>query len=682
MLKVRATLFVFLGLFPVSVVHALDVDVPKDAPAGPIDIRAPRLMMTNDTVFASGGVTGRYENVVLTADSASANLETGDLHLEGDIHFERGNVVWNGSELDYNYRNQVADFGPSSLDYDPVLMQADHVERVSTNEFKLRGAVFTTCAKDHPHYRVKVKEARLTDEKYLTAKGATFYLGRIPIFYLPYWHQTLRDSIFKFRAGYASEWGAYGQVKATVPWTDEFSSISDVNLYSRRGVGLGQGFKWDYPSTIGEFESFYLADRDPYAKYPLPVIGTDRYRLKLENLQYLSQTQYVNTKWNYLSDPIVLLEFFRSEYRLTAQPENYASWVYGNNFVGSEALLNYRLNDFYENTDRIEYSLDLYRTRIGKTPFYIQSENSISHLDRVHHTTNTLPGFDSIRMDSANTLYMPQRYGFLSVVPRASYRATYYSKNPNDPSDEFRAIPGAGIEFSLQASKVLSNRERWYGTGLRHKIEPYLDYIYEDSSIGTNRLYQFDSVDTLGDEYKIKVGVQNVLQTKRKGRLSRFIDLDLYTHYLIDRNGLSDNFDSLFVDARMPLTERVMVDVDGEVDWNNGSVPFFDTRVSYRKNRDVHLSLEHIYFTSATAQKESLWMPRIDLYPEGRYSMFGYARYADKSGELEEVSVGGYMNWCCMRYGLGYHFYDENEHSIMFSVGLSAFPEVRLSSSF
>jgi hypothetical protein len=226
---------------------------------------------------------------------------------------------------------------------------------------------------------------------------------------------------------------------------------------------------------------------------------------------------------------------------------------------------------------------------------------------------------------------------------------------------------------------VLSERERWYGKGLRHRVEPYLDYMYAESSLGTNRVQQFDAVDALDDENRLRIGLRNVLQTKRDNRVSRFIDLDLYTHYLVDDQGAEDDVDSLFVDARMPLTRRTAVDVDGEVDWNRGTVPFFNTRILHRKSRELSLSLEHLYWDE---QGKSLWTPRFDLYPEGRFSLFGYARYEDRENDIEEFSVGGYVNWCCMRYGLGYHYYDDHEQSIMLSIGLSAFPDASISSGF
>ncbi|MDF7801015.1 hypothetical protein P4C99_16180 [Pontiellaceae bacterium B1224] len=685
MRKVRA---LFWGLVFAALIQgaaAIDLDVPTEIPDEPFDLRAARLEYTNETVIASGGVTGRFENVTVRADQITGNVQTGDLHMEGDIHFERGDIIWQGTELDFNYDTLTGDFGPSTLNFDPILMSVDQVERVSTNEYMLQGASFTTCPKDHPHFHVRAKEARLVDEEYLIAKGVTVYVGHVPVFYVPYWRQKLTKSIITFQAGYGSEWGAYALIKATIPWNDYFESITDVNLYSKRGIGLGQGFAWNYPNAVGELSGFYLNDQAPYTTFDSPsakeLIDNERYRLKFENLQYFTDTLYLNTKFSYLSDPAVVEEFFKAEYRQDAQPENYLSFVYGNTYIGTEAFANLRLNDFYSNTDRLQYRLDMYRTRIPGTPFYLESENAIADLERVYAQTNsavaTPPSYASVRGDSMNTLSLPQRWGFLSLVPRASYRATYYTESVAG-GEELRQIPGAGMEMSLQATKVLSERERWYGKGLQHKVEPYADYIYQNTDVATNALYQFDDVDKLHDENKVQIGLRNVLQTKRDNRVSRFIDLDLYTFYLIDDQNTGNTFDSLFVNARMPLTKRTMIDLEGEIDWNNGTVPYFDTRFSY-DNGDWILGLEHLY---REPWKQSLWTPRFSLYPESKFSIEGYARFDDRQRDLEEIASIVYMNYCCMRYGLGYHYYGEGDQRIMFSIGLSAFPQARVSSGF
>ncbi len=684
----RASLFSVLCFFGVVAAQAVDFDMPSEIPDEPFDLTAASIEFTNDTLMASGGVTGRFENVMVRADRVSGNKETGDLKMEGDIFFQRDAIEWRGTELEYNYKTQIGDFGPSTLNLQPVLMSVDQVQRVSTNEYLLKGATFSTCEKEKTHFHVKAKEAQLVDDEFLKAKGVTVYIGRVPVLYVPYWRQKLSEPILSFEAGMGSEWGLFLLTKATIPLTEQVDSISDLNLYSDRGVGFGQGFAWDYPNGVGKFEGFYLQDQDPYHKFePTSTdpneaaianeIGRDRYRLKLEHLQKFDDTLYINTRWNYLSDPAVTEEFFKSEYRSYAQPENYLSLVYGNRYLGTEGFVNRRLNDFYGNTDRYEYSLDLYRTRIPGTPFYVQSENAIAQLDRVNSSLTAAPPpeYDALRLDTYNAIFMPQRLGFLSLVPRATYRATYYDQSVAG-GEEVRTIPGAGLEASMQMTKVISDRERWYGKGLRHKIEPYTDYIYQDSSLSTNALYQFDEIDQEQDENKVKLGLRNVLQTKRDNRVSRFMDLDLYTYYLIEDHGTGNDFDSLFLDARMPLTKRQMLDFEGEWDWNSGNVPFFNTRYSYNYDHLI-LSIEHLY----RDQRESLWTPRFELYPESKFTLEAYARYNDRDNDLEEIAGMVYMNWCCMRYGLGYHFYDENEHRVLLSIGLSAFPKASFGNS-
>lgn len=45
----------------VACAAALDMDIPKEIPDEPFDITAARIEYTNETIIASGGVTGRFE---------------------------------------------------------------------------------------------------------------------------------------------------------------------------------------------------------------------------------------------------------------------------------------------------------------------------------------------------------------------------------------------------------------------------------------------------------------------------------------------------------------------------------------------------------------------------------------------------------------------------------------------
>jgi lipopolysaccharide assembly outer membrane protein LptD (OstA) len=673
------------------------VDLPKTVPDGPLDIRADRFEYTNGTFIASGSVTGRFERAMVRADEISGNPDTGELNAVGNIHFERDNAVWYGSELQYNFLNQQGLFGPSSFVIEPIHLSVGEIERVSTNRYALKEATFTTCPLDHPHVCARAREAELIDNETIKARGFTVYAGPVPIFYWPYLAYTIGDHPFKVRAGYGSKWGAYLQTWTTLPVTESIDSVTRVDGFTKRGVAVGQGFKWKNEAHVGEFAAYYLKDQSPYEKFDETddvgsLIDNDRYRIHLNEIWNFSDPHYINTRWTYLSDPAVMEEFFKKEYRNGAQPESYLSYVYGNSLIGSEAFANRRLNDFYQNLDRYEYNLDLYRTKLGKLPLYLQSENSVGELDL---RTSTLAstnrpalvtrGYDTVRLDSENSLYAPIRLGWLNVIPRGSYRATYYSKTDVDEGEQLRQIFGAGTEFSFQATKTLSEREYWFGRGLRHKIEPYADYGFYDARYSTGRaLDEFDRAERLlredwgtpiDDSYRLRVGLRNVLQTRRKGRLARFIDLDLFTHYNLSPEPGEENFDDLYIDARMPLTENQYLDMEGAYDWYAGKINYFTTRYSLDRE-DYIASLEHRYILD----DYSLWTPRLELFPEQKVSAELYARYEDRGNELEEIALIGYYSHCCLRYGLGFHHRDDGDNRVMFSIALTAFPDEKISS--
>ena len=56
----------------------------------PYELDAARMIYTNDLIFASGGVTGRFNQAEVRADRMIADPAQGELSLEGNVFFERG----------------------------------------------------------------------------------------------------------------------------------------------------------------------------------------------------------------------------------------------------------------------------------------------------------------------------------------------------------------------------------------------------------------------------------------------------------------------------------------------------------------------------------------------------------------------------------------------------------------
>ena len=122
---------------------------------------------------------------------------------------------------------------------------------------------------------------------------------------------------------------------------------------------------------------------------------------------------------------------------------------------------------------------------------------------------------EAFRAWSEHTLYYPNRWGALSLVPRIGGGFAYYSTTLDGSSNQDRRHWAVGAEASVQASKVISEKRRWYGEGLRHVVRPYLDYQRSDYSFQKDVLIPFDVEDTLDDRHRVRVGLNQLLQTKR-----------------------------------------------------------------------------------------------------------------------------------------------------------------------
>ncbi len=636
----------------------------------PYELDAARMVYTNDLIYASGGVTGRFNRAEVRADQIMAHPEQGELHLEGNIFFERDSVVWSGDKLTYNYQTEEGNFGPSKMVVGEAFLEADRMERVQGDTFFLTGVRATTCPWEKPLYYLYAPEAKLEQNQTFSARHIQVYFRGIPLFYIPYLKGNLNQSGLGMEVGYRGSVGAFAKLNVGGYEGDIWSSRSRVHLYSKRGVAVEQAFTRETDRSDWMLDGVYLSDEDPYQRYDEPEergqFDEQRYRVRLQGAYRPLPTSYLLSSWSYLSDRYFAEEFFRDEYVSYAQPETRASYVSAGDQVGLEVYASRRLNDFYSNTDRVEISVDGYRQRLWKSPFFYENRSAVSYLEQ-QVVDGSSQEEEAFRALSDHAFYYPNRWGALSLVPRVEGGVAYYSSTLDVSSEKMRHHWAMGTEASVQASKVISEKRRWYGEGLRHVVRPYLDYQLSDYSFQQDVLIPFDVEDTLDDRHRVRMGLNQLFQTKRSNQTKRFAEMDLYTHYLVDEP-TDESFDRVYADARMALTDRWHLDGLAVLDGNRGSIPLMISRVRYDRD-DVRFSFEHFL----RDQTQSLYTARMDLFPGQRYSAQGYVRYEDENQDIESAAITFFTKQCCLRYGLGYRLSRTDEHQIRFSVHLAAF---------
>lgn len=693
----------------------------------PLEVDADRLEYDSDrrVMIGIGNVVVRQGEDVLTADYVEFYTETRDALARGRARFERGDEYWTGEEMRYNFLTRTGDFGAFRAFTDAYHITAKDSKKTAPDEYHLRHVTFTTCEEeDEREFVVRAREARITDGATLHAKHAVVHLYRIPVFYTPYWRKNFAErSNIDIMPGYSSRMGAFLLTGYRYPFLPYVRGNTQLDYRTRRGVGVGQNFKYRPPgeTTRSDLRTYYTDDKRPIQgnrqrENRTGLVDRDRYRLGLSHVQSLGEREFLMAEVNYLSDPFVQEDFFEEEFRHAVQPENRVTLARRGDLYTASLLVNMRLNDFYENVNRLpEAALDVSRQQILDSPFYYEGRHSAAYLERVHPKGSDREDYDAFRVDSLNRVYYPTRhFGFLNVTPNIGYRGTYYSNTrrtqtitnlvevvveengETENGDEngepttvleeqvttitrtgpadVRHIYEFGVETSYKAFKVLTEEPNYLGEGLRHVAEPYARYSYVPRpNLRPRDLPQFDQIDKLDKQHQILFGMRNKLQTRREYSVLDIIDLDTYTIYRIEPERNQEDFANFFFTARLHPADWLRIRFDGEYDWYETEIAKFNSQLAFIARDKSSLALEYRY----DRDRRELVMSELTLFPEQKWSFNAYWRYDLEEGELEEHSYLIERRFNCTGIGIGIRE-RQDEIRVYGQIWLLAFPRSEL----
>jgi hypothetical protein len=259
--------------------------------------------------------------------------------------------------------------------------------------------------------------------------------------------------------------------------------------------------------------------------------------------------------------------------------------------------------------------------------------------------------------------------GFFNIIPRAAYRGTWYGDTPSG-SAEYRNIFEFGTLAAFKAHKVMTQKSGFYGDGLRHIIEPYAEHLYRDTSIATNRLYQFDELDALDRRNEVRFGLRNFIQTKRGAkRTVNFLDADIFTTYRLEREYGENNFGPLGADLQMNLTDRFRIQSDLEYDMDTDDFEDYNARFNYTTADQSRYAVEYRYLNGS----RSLISTSADLFPNDKWSYYFLARYDSTWGEWRDRAIMVNRRFDCVGMGVGFKVDEDDELSLWLQLWLTAF---------
>ncbi len=642
MKKLHAALLAFAAIaFALSVSAqvkeelALEIRTLSNSGAGQIEYDS-----RQGTFVYTNGVMLKYGDAVLTADAVRGNYITGDVIAAGHVRILWDNLVWTGDSIHLNFKTRQMQAEVFRTGYSPVSVFAAGeklgVENLggdlTNNIYTARNAFVTTDDIANPAERVRASAIKIIPGKSIEARNAVLYLGNVPVFYFPYYKHRLdgSENRFDFTPGYRTRYGAFLLGSYTWRLNDTVDGVLRADYRSKRGGAGGA----DVNLHLGQWGEaalnyYYLHDEDPDYGNPAVIPPADRQRFGLG----YDATPYTNLNFkaqvNYLSDSLMLHDFFEHDYRQNPQPSTFVEINKLFNNFSLDVLTVARINEFFETVERLpDVQLTGFRQQVFDTPLYYESKSSLGYFNREFAITNGVASgldFAAPRVDTYHQVTLPQTYfGWLNVAPRVGGRWAYYGdeSGPGGTNRETtRTVFNTGAEATFKVSRLWASATNgWLALdGLRHIVEPSLNYVYVPSpSVGLAELPQFDyvqpglrplpiefpdynSIDSIDSQNVIRMGLRNRLQTKRAGQLENFLFWDLYTDWRLTPRADQSTFADLYSDVVFRPRTWLTFESELRYDVGRGVLAATQHTLTLRPNETWSWSLSHWYLNDAVS---------------------------------------------------------------------------------
>jgi len=722
----------------------LAAGVANAASTTPRDHEPVEITSSGETTYNNGIATAR-DNVAIHigdtdiyGDFAQYNSQTHEVLVRGHVRIYRDVSLYIADEGVYNIETKQIRTSAVRTEYHPYFLSSQNVNETSTNVYHIENATFTTDDSPRPDFHLHARTVRVYENDHVVFQNVTFYIGKVPVFWWPYMYQSLNDAFsFSIAPADLSSWGPSLLTQITFPITDDIKGRLRLDYRGRRGLAIGFESDVDYgkdKSSNLKLKTYYIDDQNPDIN-PTAIrraeISPDRYRASLQDTTYFTKDIYGIVNVTKLSDAYVMQDFYQSEFRIDPNPDNVVALTKSDPFYTLTAITRFQANDFFQTTERLpEVVFDIKRHALFGGPIFYEGESGFADLHRNFAEGSGFEDYGTTRVDTFHQLLYPNTYfGWLSLVPRAGFRATYYDKtrdlgNTLFPTDEDPLIPNfipldptpanpvinagsgvrtvynAGIEGSFKLSRSWDDvASRTFGLdGLLHVIQPYSDFSYvHEEGIDPSSILQFDrfepstqlpifdfpqftTIDSIASWTIWRNGIRNRLETRRDDLTVTWLELDSFFDVNFDNPYDRRTYSNFYNRLRFTPLPWASLSIDSQVPAFSSGFTEVNTTLSVQPVANLQINAGHRYLN------DNPFFQHSSLFVVGGYYRvtdnwgFGFQeQYEGTVGIFQEQRYAIYRdltNWVAsfgavVRDNTG----SKKEYGILLTFSLKAFPK-------
>lgn len=700
---------------------------------------------SGETTYGNGVATAR-DNVAIHigdtdiyGDFAQYNSQTHEVLVRGNVRIYRDVSLYVADEGIYNIETKQVRTSNVRTEYHPYFLSGRDVNEQSSSVYHVQDATFTTDDSPRPDFHLHARTVRVYENDHVVFQNVSFYIGRVPVFWWPYLYQSLNDAFsFSIAPADLSSWGPSLLTQITFPITDDIKGRLRLDYRGRRGVAIGFDSDIDYgkdKSSNLKLKTYYVDDQNPDINptaVKRPELDPNRYRATIQDTTHFTDDIYGIVNVTKLSDAFLMQDFYQSEFRIDPVPDNVVSLAKTGSFYRLTAIGRFQANDFFETTERLpEVVLDVNRTSVFGTPIFYEGETGFANLHRNFAEGSGFEDYGTNRFDTFHQLLYPNTYfGWLSIVPRVGFRATYYDKTrdlgntlfpnniddplipnfiPQDPTPTnpiidagsgVRTVFNSGVEASFKVSRTwddVANRSVGLD-GLLHVIQPYTNFSYvHESGIDPSAILQFDRfepstqlrpidfpqftpIDSIAGWTIWRNGIRNRLETRRDDLTVTWLELDTFFDVNFDNPYDRRTYSNFFNKLRFTPLPWASLTIDSQIPAFSSGFTEVNTTVAVQPVANLQLNAGHRYLN------DNPFFQHSSLFVVGGYYRvndnwgFGFQeQYEGTVGIFQEQRYAIYRdltNWVAsfgavVRDNTG----NKKEYGILLTFSLKAFPK-------
>lgn len=598
------------GLCPVSPV-AFSSD--KLMPAGEVRVEANRAeIIEREVALFSGNVDITSDAATIRADQAQINDNGQQLFAKGDVEYQDKQVRVSSDTVDIDSAGESLTMANTVYHLNGSLGRGD-ANTIAVNRqdgLVLKDVSFTTCPEGEEEWMIHASEISVRRGKaWGEAKHTRFYLGDVPVFYLPYFAFPLtnqRQTGFLFPLiSNSSNTGIDYEQPFYWNMAPNYDMTLSPRLMTSRGLQLKTEFRHLSQSSYSQVNVEYLAKDNDIST------GPDRYFYRLYHQGQINQNWSTAVNLNGISDDNYIVDLSSDFYnRADTHLQRSASISYASDNV----LFSLHARDFEIIGDYTDVYRALPEAKLNVTyplaellEFRLNSE--LAWFDSASSDAPT-----AMRFHAEPTIAIPYQRHWGEFTAEFSALNTYYRQDNIQGTTLSEKVNRTLGQAKLYGALYFEKDQSWFNDDMSMTLEPRMQYLYttyEDQSDiglydttlwltdveGLFRDRDFTGLDRITDNNQLTVALTS--RFLDEANREQFVFSIGQIFYLDDSRVISnvreDDRSLLAVELDWRFNENWTLHNDVQLATSTDKVERSSTTFEYRRSSNKLMQLTHRY---------------------------------------------------------------------------------------